>query len=1042
MSKKIISIILTIAMILCQGTLCLGTVSAQDVIYIVDPEVYDIPLDASKWTACQTGTSVSNDSDGNLVFENEAYLNKNSKYESGWMELRDINIDVTSYYAIELTVLVESSKVLPSPSVDVNGSNNTKPQFYYKGIKGDGSSVNVSEANSTGDSLGKYRVEGDNSTGYYSNTYEIYSCEIPGSWSEMSTLTTLRFDALKNSYGKATIKSIRLIGVPGIASVTYNDSYEADLTEMVMNPETIEVNFTSSLTSVDGGVTITDSNGKDVQLEKASVSGSKVVLTLPKGFEFTPFEEYTVTFDRNTKITATKSLSDPITFSFVAGDFRALSIMDIMDPNRPDDTIPEGQKVWNLEFKNQQDIDTYFPTKPNEVTTELVCDEYMKYVTTDLGTGTSGGRASYFIDSPFNNYEITAGRYYKLQIRLKVVEQTKKANAKNDGCFKMYYSDAEKNVKKAEGNADGINYEFTTDENGRYCTDWSIIEVDLSSLEHWNKAQTINSIRFDFLHDAAGEVWVDYIRFLESDMPAIDHLTYNNMEAIDPDVPMPINPDTIDVYLTSPLYSVDKSAVEIVDEFGDTVNINKAEIALVDEARAVVITIGEDLTPNANYTLTIKESAKLTAIEELGDDITYNFSTGSHKAPTIFDIIDPDRPEDANVLPANVYKSWEFNENAESDIAYFPSTSDGKYTTELVYGEYMKIKFANPYLNNNNNWAGYYSDTNLSKETFKAKEVNKLQIRMKVINDTSDVTDPAFRLYFAGTKEDGSTFKMNNDNGYIDSSMYVMKYDEEGNYCTDWFTLEVDLSKHKTWPEADVITSVRICVMENCGGEALVDYIRFIGHAQPQISKASYVADGVSVEITNGTYVPTKASQIKIELTSPIDSLNDEDMVFSDEHGLKYTSVESTVDVTKTIVTVNIPEELDKSTGYTISFRPILVGNIKAVNLLNIAFNTELKDINADVNYTNKPGKVQYRNNTDKSVILVAITTKWKGDKFIDKNMQVVDVSANSSGDFALDNITLADNETAEIVVWQYDLSTDNYTVVTNKVVFATSANK
>ena len=135
MSKKIISIILTIAMILCQGTLCLGTVSAAEGEYIVDPVGYDVTLDADAWTPCQLGTSVHNNDDGELVFVNEGYKNDNKgRYDSGWLELRNISIDVRDYYAIEIITFVEDSKPLTKlDGTSYTDGNDTRVQFYFTG---------------------------------------------------------------------------------------------------------------------------------------------------------------------------------------------------------------------------------------------------------------------------------------------------------------------------------------------------------------------------------------------------------------------------------------------------------------------------------------------------------------------------------------------------------------------------------------------------------------------------------------------------------------------------------------------------------------------------------------------------------------------------------------------------------------------------------------------------------------------------------------------------------------------------------------------
>ena len=1041
MSKKIISIILTLAMILCQGTLCLGTVSAAEGEYIVEPVGYDVTLDADDWTPCQSGTSVHNNDDGELVFVNEGYKNDNKgRYDSGWLELRNISIDVRDYYAIEIITFVEDSKPLTKlDGTSYTGGNDTRVQFYFTGKRADGSDIKATEANSTGTQLGKYTVAGDAANGYYSEDYGIYSCELMGAWSEMETLTTLRMDALKNSSGTVRIKSIRLIGAPGISGIGFNSAYEADIDAMPVDPDTIDISIAGAMESIDGAVTITDPDGNEVPLTRAIIAGGKASLELAPGTELAEFTDYTVTFDTNTKLSSTKYLQEPISFTFTTDDSKAPNIFDAIDPDRPSD-YTDDNIIWSAEFKNDSDAD-YIPSGSG-VTTEAVYGEYLKYSTKSPVINVNGNIQGSFTDTKFST-ALDANSITRLQIRMKVVdsviEGTISGTDKNGNQVTKDRTAPRLQLYFAGVNDDGrtfvmdskhgylTGYQMTVDADGNNCTEWITFDINLNSIDTWVAARDITSMRFDFLNNCEGVALIDYIRLIGPKMPSIEGLKYNSEFELDEVQGLPINAESIEIYLSDPIFAVDASGIVLEDETGDAAAINN--VILSADGKVVTVKPDEELNSFSTYYVGLNTNAKLSESANLSDYVVFETFTREYRAPSILDIVDPGRPDDSIPAGEEVY-SLDFKD--EDDLKFFKSTSNVK--TSLKYGEYMEYKTESLGIGGTSGLpASYYIDSDFSNDVINSDMYYRLQIRMKVEKQVLGSGDGYFKMYFKGD----NNVSMKEDN--TDPVTYAYRTDEEGNYGTDWFTVDLDLSKSTAWKTASNITSIRFEFLKNVAGTVLVDYIRFI--ALPAVTELSYtnnagttvVGDGMTVA-ADTQYLNIKFSQkfpgeLKYSLVNEYGTEANIDM-----NNTKYEAADNTLKLA-------ILGGLETSSTYTLSIdssydfaQTDATLTQKLYRPLTYSFKTELDPITADVTKGADSTTINYANKTDNDAVLVAIATVWNGNAFVTKNISVTTVLANDTVNGVVVNHTLAAGETAEVVVMKYDAEKDSYAMISKVV--------
>lgn len=1029
MSKKIISIILTLAMILCQGTLCLGTVSAAEGEYIVEPGSLDITLDAADWTP--SSITIENDGEGKLVFTDEGHdVPNKTRYESGWMTLNNISIDMTGYYALEIVAKVEeATPVLDYNSNSWTGTNNSFPQVYYAGKRADNSEIKLNETNSTKDKLGKYIKDGQ---------YHTYMYEFAGALAEMQTLTTLRLDAIKNCTGRVVIESIRLIGAPGISGIGFNSAYEADIDAMPVDPDTVDVVLSGTVASVDGAVSITDPDGNEVGLAGASVSGNRVLIALADGVELAEFTDYTVTFDTNTKLSETKYLSEPISFTFTTDDSKAPSIFDAIDPDRPSD-YTDDNIIWGAEFKSDADLD-FFQSK-NNITTEIAYGEYLQYTAPQPEINANKNLSGFYSDTTFSD-PLDANMISRLQIRMKIVDAvTEGTISKTVGGelvvkervaprLQLYFQGANDDgttFPMNQAHAYSTGYNMKVDDEGNNCTDWIIFDINLNGIASWVAAKDITGMRFDFLNNCEGVALVDYVRFVGPKMPEIEGLKYNSEFEIDEVQGLPINSESIDIYLTDPIFSVDASGIILEDETGDAVAIKN--VILSTDGKVVTVMPDEELNSFSTYYVGLNTNAKLSETANLSDYVVFETFTREYRAPSILDIVDPGRPDDT--IPAGE-EVWSLEFKTPGDLKYFPSSANLK--TETKYGEYMQYSTNSLFIGPSGGAASYYVDSSFADNKLDSDKLYRLQIRMKVVEQVQrGAADGYFKMYFKGNNS------VNMSEGNADGVEYTYRTDADGKYGTDWFVVDVDLSKSAHWVKTSQIEAIRFDFMHNAAGTILVDYIRLV--AMPAVTELSYtnnagttvVGDGMTVA-ADTQYLNIKFSQkfpgeLKYSLVNEYGTEANIDM-----NNTKYVAADNTLKLailggleTSSTYTLSIDSSSDfAQTDATLAqrlYRP-----------LTYSFKTEPDPITADVTKGADSTTINYANNTDDDAVLVAIATVWNGNAFVTKNISVTTVLANDTVNGVVVNHTLAAGETAEVVVMKYDAEKDSYTMISKVV--------
>lgn len=1038
MSKKIISIILTIAMILCQGTLCLGTVSAASNEYIIEPDYIELSLEASDWAP--SFVTLENDAEGNLVFIDNGHKNDGKeRYDTGWMELKNLDIPAGNYFSIELVARVDEAYPARRYNGDIwTSGNDTRPQFYYGGIKHDDSTMNFAEPNSTGEKMGKYMVSGSSTSGYYSTEFETYTCELDGSWEHLKTLTKLRFDANKNSTGRVTVKSIKLIGRPGIKSIGFNSAYDADIDAMPVDPDTIDITMAGSVHSIEGAVTITDPDGNEVPLAGTTLIGGKAVLALADGVEFQEFTTYTVTFDENTMITANHNLQEPISFSFTTDDSKAPSIFDAVDPNRPSDFTTENV-IWSAEFKTDSDLE-YFKSNSG-VTTSIAYGEYLQYSAATPTINSNKNLNGHYTDTGFST-PIDANLVNKLQIRMKIVNAvldgkiTGTVNGeyvekdRSNPTLQLYYkgiNDDGSTFNMGGANAYTGTYKMKVDEEGRHCTDWFVFELNLNTRPSWVAASQITAMRFDFANNCEAEVLVDYVRLIGPAMPEIEEVKYNSDVAIDEVQGMPVNPETVDLYLTEPVFEMDTDAVIFEDEHGNSVDIKN--VVLGNDGKKVTIFLDQELDIDRIYFIGINENAKIGPSAYVDAPVVAECYVGNYRALSPIEIIDPGRPSD-EILPGEEIRSLDFK--TSDDLKYFKSKAEVK--TSIKYNEYMEYKTESMGIGATSGLpASYYIDSDFASAPIDANKHYRLQIRMKIDEQTmKGSSDGHFKLYFKG--DNGVNMSESNCDPYY----YTFRTDADGKYGTDWFTFEIDLSASDHWKKASQITGMRFDFLKNAAGTVLVDYIRFI--AMPAVTELSYTNAAGTTVVGDGMTVASDTQYLNIKLSQKLLT------------GIKYSLVneyssEANIDMSKTeyiasenTIKLAILGGLETSSVYTLtvdSSTDLSNNDTKVVQKLyrplTFSFKTEADPITAEVVKGADSSVINYANNTGDDVVLVAIATVWNGNTFVSKNIVATPVAAYSSVNGVVVNHTAGGN-TAEVVVMKYDAAKDNYTMISKMV--------
>lgn len=172
---------------------------------------------------------------------------------------------------------------------------------------------------------------------------------------------------------------------------------------------------------------------------------------------------------------------------------------------------PPAEDEGVLEYNFDSDVEGFVKRDGNVTLTAE--DGFLKYVSE--AKYDANGKASSGNMTKDVNYGI--GQYCRLEMKVKLDGVLPTFNGGNGAPnMTMNYSGT-----GADGNSYGmssarqVNRKYTATlntEDGKYYSDWQIVEIDFSSLNSWDICN-INRIRFDIIKNAEGTIYIDYIKF-------------------------------------------------------------------------------------------------------------------------------------------------------------------------------------------------------------------------------------------------------------------------------------------------------------------------------------------------------------------------------------------------------------------------------------------------------------------------------------------------------------------------------------------------
>lgn len=219
-------------------------------------------------------------------------------------------------------------------------------------------------------------------------------------------------------------------------------------------------------------------------------------------------------------------------------------------------------------------------------------------------------------------------QYFRVDLRIKV-EGVELTPSGATPYLTMYYSGVG-NDGVSVGHADSrkveISYNCEKGPDGLYYSDWVEYSIDLSKLKSWDVMKSISQIRFDLIKNAEGTISVDYIRLFS--MPAITEAGYNGQTGLDMQK-VPVDIDSIELYLSQPLTSVDINSVKLYSLDGVVSDIEKV---IYDKEKGIVtIQPKEELLSMTDYCVAITTDALAGASLPLYEDLVYPFKTEQAK---------------------------------------------------------------------------------------------------------------------------------------------------------------------------------------------------------------------------------------------------------------------------------------------------------------------------------------------------------------------------------------------------------------------------
>ena len=308
----------------------------------------------------------------------------------------------------------------------------------------------------------------------------------------------------------------------------------------------------------------------------------------------------------------------------------------VEDPDKPEDVVIAGEQWLEMNFDSAEEL--WSPNDKKQVTMTWLDGGYMKFVSTPTvnsqGVSQSGWATK--------KVAFDGNQYYKMIMRAKIEDYQRTFNGSSAPYFTMYYAGVNAAGNKQNASSSfAMNVNYTAEENdmGLFNGDWVEYEVDLSSLGGWATMQEVNEFRIDFAKNAAGTVYVDYIRFLS--LPAIEILTYN--EIADSDITkVPTEVKTFEAYVSQPLHTITKNDVRIYEKSDEAV---KAEVDLNNVVysaanKKITVEIAGELLSDTDYVFEIKNTALVNKSQKLYRAIAKEFHTDASSFETKIEAVD------------------------------------------------------------------------------------------------------------------------------------------------------------------------------------------------------------------------------------------------------------------------------------------------------------------------------------------------------------------------------------------------------------------
>ncbi len=172
---------------------------------------------------------------------------------------------------------------------------------------------------------------------------------------------------------------------------------------------------------------------------------------------------------------------------------------------------PPAEDEGVLEYSFDSDVEGFVKKDGNVTLTAE--DGMLKYVS--VATVDGNGKSS--SGNMVKDVSYGIGQYCRLEMKVKLDGVLPTFNGGNGAPnMTMNYSGTD-----ADGNSYGISsarqtsrkYQATLNaDDGKYYSDWQIIEIDFSELASWDICN-VNKIRFDIIKNAEGTIYIDYIKF-------------------------------------------------------------------------------------------------------------------------------------------------------------------------------------------------------------------------------------------------------------------------------------------------------------------------------------------------------------------------------------------------------------------------------------------------------------------------------------------------------------------------------------------------